>query len=320
MKENITGVPGFKIGFVQDREKATGVTVIFCPENAVGGIDLRGSATGTRQCDSLRPDHLVGQIHAVCLAGGSAFGLDCAAGVMKFLAEKGIGMSVGFRTVPIVPTAVIFDCALGDHEAFPSPEMAYQASQAAGTTFQSGSFGAGCGASVGKVKGIAQAMKGGQGTALKHGQGGLAVGALVVCNAYGDIYDPVVGRLIAGARREDTPGVLLDAENFLANGERPVSSFQNTVLAVVGTNARLDKAACSRVAKMAQAGLARTIRPVHALFDGDVMFAVSGGEIGADENAVGTLAAQAIEDALLDAVYNADGLGLIPDVGFLQNK
>lgn len=295
----------------------TGVTVVTCPEGATGGIDLRGSATSTRQVDSLRPDHLVETVHAVCFAGGSAFGLDCAAGVMRALSEKNVGLNVGFRTVPIVPTAVIFDVALGDHKAFPTPEMAYQAYQNTGKPFCSGSFGAGCGASVGKVFGIQQAMKGGQGAAVITGQDGLIVAALTVCNAYGDILDPNNGQIIAGARSTEYVNRFADAQKVLAQGFMPISSFakapENTVLTVIATNARLNKSACCRVAKMAHAGLSNVVRPAHSVFDGDVAIVLSGGSINVNENAIGSLAASALQQAVMDAILHADGMGVIPD-------
>ena len=319
MPHSICDVPGFRVGCLHDKKRMTGVTVLLCPGGTVGGADLRGSATSTRQCDSLRPDHLVGVVHAVCFAGGSAFGLDCAAGVMRYLVEKGQGLPVGYRTVPIVPTAVLFDCALGDHEAFPSPEMAYEACVQSGEQVPRGSAGAGCGASVGKVLGIDQAMKGGQGTHLVQGLDGLRVGALTVVNAYGDILDPATGRILAGARSPDRPGAFADTQKILAGGNRPTSSFektpQNTVLTVIATNARLDKSACCRVAKMGHEGLGRCVRPCHAAFDGDVAIALSAGTVTADENAVGAMAAEAVQGALLDAVRHADGFGLLPDAG-----
>ncbi len=317
MDRTICDVPGFAVGCVEDKESLTGVTVIRCPDDTVGGIDLRGSATSTRQCDSLQAHHLVGQVHAICFGGGSAFGLDCAAGVMKCLAEEEIGLNVGFRIVPVVPTAVIFDCALGVHDAFPTADMAYEACQYADQEVPIGSFGAGCGASVGKVYGIGQAMKGGQGTHSVAGAKGLIVAALSVVNAYGDIVDPSIGRIIAGARSEEQPNEFADAVQVLAGGQKPVSSFakgpQNTVLTAIATNARLDKSTLCRIAKMGHEGLARVARPCHAAFDGDVAIALSGGAINADENAVGALAAEAVAGAVLAAVKNADGFGKIPD-------
>lgn len=317
MTKCIDGVPGFFVGCSEDMQRMTGVTVVTCPAGATGGIDLRGSATSTRQVDSLRPDHLVNTVHAVCFAGGSAFGLDCAAGVMKALSEKDIGLNVGFRTVPIVPSAVIFDVALGDHLAFPTPDMAYQACGNIDEPFLSGSFGAGCGASVGKVYGIVQAMKGGQGTALLEGGDDLVVAALTVCNAYGDILDPDTGQIIAGARSTEFDDQFADAQKVLGQGFVPVSSFakapENTVLSVIVTNADLDKSGCCRVAKMAHAGLSRVIRPAHSVFDGDVAIVLSKGSITANENAVGVLASSALQQAVLDAILNADGMGVIPD-------
>jgi L-aminopeptidase/D-esterase-like protein len=314
---NICDIPGLTVGFVEDTKKMTGVTVLLCPEGAVGGIDLRGSATGTRQVDSLRPDHLVSAIHAVCFAGGSAFGLDCAAGVMQYLAEKGAGLNVLYRMVPVVPTAVVFDCALGDPEAFPTAAMAYEACTKAGKTFLPGSHGAGCGTSVGKALGIDHAMKGGQGSALESGADGLLVGALTITNAFGDILDPAAQKIIAGARSDSAPDGFADAFQVFANGQSPSDKFarqsQNTVLTVVATNADFDKPTMTRIAKMAHAGLARVVSPCHAAFDGDVCIALSLGQKKASENTVGALAAKALENATLNAIRHADGFGLLPD-------
>jgi L-aminopeptidase/D-esterase-like protein len=320
--KSICDIPGFSVGCAEDSEGLTGVTVLMCPPGTVGGMDMRGSATSTRQCDSLRPDHLVGEVHAICFAGGSAFGLDSAAGVMSYLAEKNIGLFVGYRTIPAVPTAVIFDCALGDHQAYPSPELARQACvNATSDDPPRGSHGAGCGATVGKVLGIGQAMKGGQGSHLVQGADGLLVGALAVVNAYGDVIDPAVNQIIAGSRHPEKENEFTDAISALAGGMRPVSSFENTVLIAVATNARLDKAGCTRVAKMAQTGLARTVKPCHGLFDGDFAVALSAGKVAADENAIGALAAEAVQGAVLDAVRSADGFGIIPDYkSFLSGR
>lgn len=324
MSATICNIPGFKFGYAQDTEKMTGVSVLLCPEGTVGGIDLRGSATSTRQVDSLQPDHLVGMVNAVCFAGGSAFGLDCAAGVMAYLAEKEIGLNVGYRIVPIVPTAALFDVALGDHQAFPTPQMAYQACENAGEKFMPGSFGAGCGASVGKVFGIGQAMKGGQGSFLCKGSDGLLVAAFTVVNAYGDIFNPSTGKIIAGARSEENENEFADAIKVLAGGKSPVSSFgkpkQNTVLTVIATNATLDKGQLCRVAKMGHCGLANVARPCHSAFDGDVAIALSAGNINSNENIVGALGALAVEGAVLNAVTMADGFGKIPDYSTFMKK
>ena len=325
MLHTLSDLPGLRVGCAQDAEKMTGVTVLLCPEGTVGGIDLRGSATSTRQCDSLQAGHMVSVVHAVCLAGGSAFGLDCAAGVLRFLAQRGKGLNVGFRTVPIVPTAALFDCALGDHEAFPAPDMAYEACEKATDSFPSGSHGAGCGASVGKVLGIGQAMKGGQGFCLVRGQDGLVVAAMTAVNAYGDIVDPQSGAILAGVRSDLEGERFADALKVLAQGRQPVSSFSkspsNTVLSVIVTNAGLDKSACCRVAKMAHCGLARVVRPAHSVFDGDVAIALSAGKVAANENTVGALGAKALEGAVLDAVTFADGFGRIPDLNtFLSDE
>ena len=317
MAGSICDIPGYLFGAAQDNEKLTGVSVLLCPKGTVGGIDIRGAATSTRQVDSLKPHHLVGTVNAICFAGGSAFGLDSAAGVMKYLAEKEIGLNVGYRVVPIVPTAVIFDVALGNHQAFPTPEMAYEACENAKDEFVSGSVGAGCGASVGKVFGITHGMKGGQGTSLEKGPDGLLVAAFSVVNAYGDIIDPKTGHIKAGARKEENGNAFANTLNILTGGKQPLSGFakakQNTVLTVIATNARFDKEQLCRIAKMAHCGLARVICPCHSAFDGDVAIALSSGKVNTNENTVGALGAKAVEGAIMDAMESAKGFGIIPD-------
>ncbi len=309
----ITDIPGLRVGHAHDEHGRTGVTVLLCDRPAVGAIDRRGAAVSTRQCDSLLPDHLLSRVDALVLAGGSAFGLDCAAGVMDELAARDVGMPTPYGPVPIVPTAVIFDLGFGP-SARPTPELARQAARTAAVEFAEGSVGGGYGATVGKLLGIRSAMKGGLGTAARHTDRGLIVGALVVVNAWGDIWDPAANRLVAGAHDPEEPGKFLDAAGHLANGRaRPQSAFENTVLAVVATNVRLDKGAAGFVARMAQTGLARAVRPCHGPFDGDVVFALSLGEHTGDLAVVGQMAAEALTEAVLRAVTLADGFGLVPD-------
>lgn len=315
MAGSITDVSGITVGHAHDESGGTGVTVIRCDPPAVGALDRRGAATSTRQCDSLSAQHMLSRVDAVVLAGGSAFGLDCAAGVMDELAAAGCGLPTPYRTIPIVPTAALFDVGFKDPEANPTPAMARQAARSAGVEVAEGSAGAGYGATVGKVGGIATAMKGGLGVAGRQRDDGLTVGVLTVVNAWGDIYDHTTGKIVAGARDLDNPGAFLDTAAYLSRGEdRPPSSFENTVLAVVATNARLDKTACHLVARMAQTGLARAIRPCHSPFDGDLVFALSLGERSADVIAVGQIAAELTTESVLRAVRLADGFGVLPDV------
>jgi L-aminopeptidase/D-esterase-like protein len=314
MAGRITEVAGLRVGHAQDEVGRTGVTVLRCDPPAVGAIDRRGAAVSTRQCDSLLPDHLLSRVDALVLAGGSAFGLDCAAGVMDELAARGVGMPTPYGPVPIVPTAVIFDLGFGSPSAHPTPDLARHALRTAAVEFAEGSVGAGHGATVGKLLGIRSAMKGGLGTASRHAERGLIVGALAVVNAWGDVYDCADNRIVAGARDPERPGLFLDAAAHLEQGRtRPQSAFENTVLAVVATNAKFDKLAAGFVARMAQTGLARAVRPCHGPFDGDVVFALSLGEQAADLAVVGQMAAAALSEAVLRAVQLADGFGLVPD-------
>jgi len=316
MAGKITDIPGIFVGHAHDERGRTGVTVVRCDPAAVGAVDRRGAAVSTRQCDSLLPEHLLSRVDAVVLAGGSAFGLGCSSGVLDELAARGVGMPSPGRPVPIVPTAALFDLGLGDPNAFPTPDMARQALSRAGVDFAEGSVGAGHGATIGKVLGIGGAMKGGLGTASRTRGDGLIVGALAAVNAWGDIVDPATGALVAGARDPEHPRKLLDTAAALQRpAERPRPGFlmDNTVLVVVATNARLEKNHAGFVARMAQTGLARAVRPCHGPFDGDVVFALSLGEAPADLPAIGQMAAEAVAEAIIRAVQTADGFGLVPD-------
>ncbi|HEY8477098.1 MAG TPA: P1 family peptidase [Chloroflexota bacterium] len=314
MVSGITDVPGLLVGHDTNLEAATGCTVVLCEEGAVGGVDVRGAAPGTRETDVLRPGHLVSQVHAVLLTGGSAFGLDAAAGVMRYLEERGRGFLVGHVRVPIVPAAVIFDLLVGDATVRPDAAAGYRACQAASRgPIAEGTVGAGTGATVGKLFGPTGATKGGLGTASLRLPDGLVVGAIVVVNAVGDVVDPQTGRIVAGARRPE--GGFLDAMAQLRLGWLPgPGAAANTTIGVVATNARLDVAQCRRVASMAHDGLARTIRPVHTMHDGDTLFALATGhwQGNADVTRVGALAAEAVAEAVLRAVRLATGLHGIP--------
>jgi L-aminopeptidase/D-esterase-like protein len=310
----LTRIPGFRVGHASDIVGCTGCTVILCPEGTVGGVDVRGSAAGTRELDALSPLHLVPQVHAVLLAGGSAFGLDAAAGVMQFLEERGIGFDVQVTRVPIVPTAILFDLRLGDARARPDARMAYAAcQQASDGPIQEGSVGAGTGATVGKLFGIGQAMKAGLGAAGVELPGGARVAALTVVNAYGDVHDPSTGRLLAGAREAPTGRRLVDMGAAMRRGVTHQGyTSESTTLAVVATNARLTKAETTKMAQVAHHGLVRTIMPVHTTLDGDLVIGLATGTIEADLNAICLAAADAVAESVLRAVTKATALGGLP--------
>ncbi|MDZ7343863.1 MAG: P1 family peptidase [candidate division KSB1 bacterium] len=292
---------GLRLGHIHDEAARTGCTVILPERAAIAGVDVRGSAPGSREIEALKPVRLVSEIHGVLLTGGSAFGLDASGGVQKYLEERGIGFDVGVAKVPIVPTAVIFDLAVGDAKTRPTAEMAYRACvQASATETRQGLVGAGCGATVGKIRGYEHCMLGGFGAASWQSEK-LAVVALVVVNALGDVIDPQSGKIIAGAKNDD--GSFLNTQAYLK--AHPASSFKiwgNTTLAVVATNAAFKKEAMTKIAEMAQDGLARAIQPAHTPFDGDMVFSLSVGEENADVMAIGTIAAELVAQAIVQAV------------------
>jgi L-aminopeptidase/D-esterase-like protein len=320
----ITDVPGIRVGHVQDDEALTGCSVVLCEQGAISGVDQRGGAPGTRETDALRPMHLVDKAHAVILSGGSAFGLDAAGGVMRYLEEKGVGFNTGVARVPIVASAVLFDLALGSATVRPDASMGYLACQRASSPNPaSGNVGAGAGASVGKILGMTQAMKSGIGTASIEIGGGIIVGALVAVNAFGDVVDPANGSILAGARPLHTGPIKIGATEKYADtlqtmktlAGRTILGFaarQNTVIGVVATNARLNKEEINKVAQMAHNGLALTIRPAHTMMDGDTIFALATGDRGADVNIVGAFAVQAVAAAVVNAIQSAEPAGGLP--------
>ncbi len=314
---SITDVPGLLVGQADDAEALTGCTVVLCPAGAVGGVDQRGGAPGTRELDALRPMHLVQQAHAVVLAGGSAFGLDAATGVMRWLEEQGAGLDVGVARVPIVPAAILFDLGIGRADVRPDAAMGYRACQAASAARpREGNAGAGMGCTVGKLLGPAQGMKGGLGTASLDLGNGLVVGAIVAVNALGDVLDPATGQIVAGARLPgveppqfaDSLAVLRARAGQPGLGLGTATAATNTVIGVVATNARLTKEETNKVAQMAHDGLARTIRPAHTMFDGDTIFALALGDRPADVNAIGALAAEVLAQAVLSGVRAAEAV------------
>lgn len=311
LNQTLTAIPGIRVGHAQNDEALTGCTVVLCEDGAVGGVDQRGGAPGTRETDLLRPMHRVERVHAILLTGGSAFGLDSAAGVMRYLEERNIGFDVGVARVPIVPAAVIFDLAIGRADIRPDAEMGYQAClNATGDPVVEGNAGVGAGATVGKILGMGQAMKSGVGSTCLEIAPGLFVGALAAANALGDVLDPRSGQIIAGARgAEGFADTLQVMRKFVA---QQAASPSNTVVGVVATNARLTKEEANKVAQMAQDGLARSIRPAHTMFDGDTIFALSIGDKPADVNLIGAFAAEVFAEAIVQGVRAARTLGGVP--------
>ena len=326
LRNSITDVPGIKVGHAQDFEALTGVTVVVCEEGAVGGVDQRGGAPGTRETDLLRPMHLVQKVHAVVLAGGSAFGLDAAGGVMKYLEEKGIGFDTTIAKVPIVPAAILFDLGIGKSDVRPDAKMGYAACQnATSDDASNGNIGAGAGATVGKMFGMGQAMKAGIGTASVDLGGGVIVGVLFAVNVFGDVVDPDTGKIMAGARKINLPIIHKGSPDSFANTLETMKSFvgktimrfasrSNTVIGVVATNAELTKEETNQVAQMAHDGLARAIRPAHTLFDGDTIFALATGQKRSDVNLIGAYAAEVTAKAIVRSVMFAKSAGGVPGI------
>ena len=313
MDNSITDVPGIKVGHYTDRVAATGCTVILCETGATGGVDIRGSASGTRETNALHPMSMVEQIHAIVLSGGSAFGLDTAGGVMRYLEERGIGFDVGVTKVPIVPTAILFDLRIGNAKVRPGIEEGYQACLAAGIEVSEGCVGAGTGATVGKIQGMERATKGGLGTASEKIADDIIIAAIVAVNAFGDVVHPKTGEILAGSRHPEGKGFLSTSE-LLKNGEMLHAPFDNTTIGVIATNACLTKDQANKLAQMAHDGIARSIIPCHTMVDGDVVFAISLGEKKADVTMLGTTAADVIASAIMRAVLQAETLAGIPAV------
>lgn len=327
LRNSITDVPGLRVGHAQDDEALTGCTVILCEKGAVAGVDQRGGAPGTRETDLLDPVNAVEKVHAVLLAGGSAFGLDAASGVMRYLEEKGIGFNTGVARVPIVPAAILYDLAIGRADRRPDLEMGYRAAACASASpLAEGNVGAGTGASVGKIFGMEGAMKSGLGTASMEIGGGIIVGAIVAVNAFGDVIEPQTGKILAGARLTKLGPVQLGSANYFADTLAVMKTLagctimklamsRNTVIGVVATNAKFTKTAATKMAQMAQDGLARTIRPAHTMLDGDTIFAMATGQKKADVSIVGAYAAEVFAQAILRAVREAKPAGGLPGVG-----
>lgn len=313
---SITDVAGIKVGHFTDKRRPTGCTVILTEAGATAGVDVRGSAPGTRETDLLDPKNLVPQVQAIVLSGGSAFGLETATGVVKYLEERGIGYDVGVAKVPIVPAAILFDLGVGDPKIRPDANAGYEACKNASDKMPAeGNVGAGAGATVGKLFGASRAMKSGLGTAAIELPNGLTVGAIVAVNAVGDVFDPATGKMIAGARMPDGKK-LMGTMAAILRGENPppILGGTNTTIGVVATDAKLSKAECQKIAQMAHDGFARTINPSHTMFDGDTIFALATGQSSSPANVtlIGALAAEAMAQAVVRAVKAAKGLPNLP--------
>ena len=302
----ITAIEGIRVGHATNSSARTGCTVVLCESGAVAGVDVRGSAPGTRETDAIRPGRLVQKAHAVLLTGGSAFGLDAAGGVMRYLEERGIGFPAGPVRVPIVPTAVIFDLGVGDATIRPDPAMGYQACINATTSaVEMGQVGAGTGATIGKLPGYI-AAHGGVGSACRQLANGLIVGAIVVVNAVGNIVSPETGEIIAGARDPET-GAFVDIVERMSDSQIGLVGT-NTTIGVVATNAALSPSEITKVVEHSHDGLARAIRPAHTMYDGDTLFALSVGTGGVTPppsspvNTVGIIAAEVVADAIVRTV------------------
>jgi L-aminopeptidase/D-esterase-like protein len=312
MRGGITDVPGVKVGHYTDTRAVTGCTVVLCEKGAVAGVDVTGSAPGTRETDLLRPGSLVEKVQAILLSGGSAFGLDAAAGVMRYLEERGFGHETIAGKVPIVPAAIIFDLNIGNSKIRPGPREGYQAClEAREEETAEGCVGAGTGATVGKLLGMEQATKSGLGMASQQLTDSVVVAALMVVNAIGDIVEPTTGKILAGPRNPQGKGFLSSSELWKRGIRKQFPPF-NTVIGVVATNARFSKTDVNKLARLAGAGIARSVNPCHTVYDGDVLFALSVGEENAEFNAVAIAAAEVVAAAIVRAVEKAETLAGIP--------
>jgi L-aminopeptidase/D-esterase-like protein len=310
--KGLTAVDGLKVGHYTLTERPTGCKVIIAEKGATAGVDVRGSAPGTRETDLLSPTATVDRVHAIVLSGGSAFGLDAATGVVKYLEQHNVGLAFGGAVIPIVPAAILFDLGVGDQKIRPNADCGFAAASAATDgPVAEGNVGAGAGATVGKMAGRERAMKGGIGTAAISLPDGLVVAALVAVNARGDVVDPRTGQVVAGMRTDDGKQ-LADVRTLLRRGVLKLPGpepLQHTTIGVVATNATLTKAQATKVAQMAHDGLARAIVPAHTSGDGDAIFALATGTRGtADLDTIGALAADAMADAILRAVRAATSI------------
>ncbi len=311
--KGLTDIEGILVGHVTDYDGLTGCTVVLCEAGAVAGGDIRGSATGTEEWDVLNPLHVTDRIHAVSLAGRSAFGLEAASGVRRFLEHKGVGFKFGNARIPIVPAAILFDFGMGKAGVRPTREMGESACAAATAgPVAEGAVGAGTGATVGKILGMKNAMKSGIGSFTVELNGGVKVSALAAVNALGDVRDPKTGEIVAGARKSPDSMEFAGAAALMKSAPRPRPAPQNTSLVVVATNAALSKVEATKLAQLAGLGMARTIDPVNTMSDGDLVIALSLGERKMAVDALGVAAAEAVAESILRAVRLAPSLGGLP--------
>ncbi|OPJ54828.1 P1 family peptidase [Alkalithermobacter paradoxus] len=305
--KSILDIEGIKIGQAQDTNALTGCTVVICENGAVCGVDIRGSAPGTRETDLLNPLNLVDKVHAVVLSGGSAFGLDASCGVMKYLEENNIGFDVGVTKVPIVASAVLFDLHIGDYRVRPDFDMGYNACKLANKDILNlGNYGAGCGATAGKINGPLNATKSGIGSYCISLENGLIVGALVAANPFGDIYEN--GNIIAGALTSDKKSFANTNEVMKKGIKSGGFEITNTTIGIVITNAKINKTEATKVSQMAHDGYARAISPIHTMYDGDTIFTLATGKVECDINLLGTLAADVVEKSIISAVKNSESV------------
>ena len=320
----ITDVGGIRVGHYTDSRRPTGCTVVLFDKGAVGGVDVRGSAPGTRETDLLDPTKTVEQVNGILLTGGSAFGLDAATGVMSYLESKGQGVHTGVAVVPIVPAAVIYDLPVGDPKIRPDAQAGRTACEnAIAGNVAEGNVGAGAGATVGKIFGARYAMKGGLGTAsIQVGGSDVVVGAIVAVNAMGDVIDRETGKILAGARTADGYGFRDTMAQLMAGATFHPRPGENSTIGIVATNAKLDKAQAKKVAQMAHDGFARTINPVHSMWDGDTIFAAATGtsSTAADVTTVGAIAAEVMARAVNRAVLTATSIPNYPAHGEIAKK
>ncbi|HYO84388.1 MAG TPA: P1 family peptidase [Bryobacteraceae bacterium] len=312
MKHGLTDVPGIRVGHAQDSEALTGCTAILCEAGAVAGLSVGGSATGTEELDLLNPLHLTPAIHGICLSGGSAFGLEAASGVRRWLEEKGVGFPTAHAKVPLVVGAILYDLGIGKSDVRPGREMGYAAAQASTTgPVAEGCVGAGTGATVGKLRGMTHSMKGGIG-AWSARFGDVTVAALAAVNAWGDVVHPRTRTIIAGTRTTPDSREFANSVERLKAG-RPVAPVGgNTTLTVVATDARLTKVQATKLAQLAQHGVIASIAPVHTIYDGDLMFALSVGPQSADFSGLGVVAAEVVAEAIVRAVRMSWTQGGVP--------
>lgn len=304
MFNNILDVKGIKVGQVEDKEGLTGCTVIICEDGGVCGVDVRGSAPGTRETDLLDPINMVQKVHAIVLSGGSAFGLESTCGVSRYLEEKGIGFDVGVAKVTIVTGAVLFDLGVGDPKCRPNIEMGYKACQIANNIeLKQGNYGAGCGATVGKIRGSEFCTKGGIGSYSIKLDNGLVVSAIIAVNAFGDVYEN--GQVIAGVLNDDKNDFLNTYDLMKKGVNKGGFNIDNTTIGAVVTNAKLSKAECKKISQMAHNGFAKSIFPIHTPHDGDTIFTLATGEVETDITLLGSIASEVVEKSVISAIKNA---------------